>query len=128
MSLIQNGGLGHNWPAGAGTGGSYITANSIDYPHYLATYFFANNRRVDGDTPEDPGNGDDDDDNGNGDDFTCTETTSSTYAHVDAGRAYQSGGIAYAEGSGDDLGLWNTFNTVTLAETGEDFYQEGSCP
>ncbi|WP_249051820.1 PHB depolymerase family esterase [Cellulomonas fimi] len=53
VSLIQNTGLGHNWPAGAGTGGSYISADSIDYPAYLTDFFFDNNRRVDGDRPED---------------------------------------------------------------------------
>ncbi|KJL24279.1 Esterase PHB depolymerase [Microbacterium azadirachtae] len=47
VSVIQNTGLGHNWPAGSGSGGSYISANSIDYPSYLASFFFANNRRVD---------------------------------------------------------------------------------
>ncbi|MFV8836465.1 PHB depolymerase family esterase [Aquisalimonas sp. APHAB1-3] len=136
VSLIQNTGMGHNWPAGAGNGGSYITSNSIDYPHYLTTYLFANNRRID-DAPDDPGNGDDgngDDgngDDGNGDDdngFACTETTSSTYDHVEAGRAYQSGGTAYAQGSDDNLGLWNLFNEATLAETDEGYFEEGTCP
>ena len=42
-----NTGLGHNWPAGAGSGGSYISANSIDYPAYVTEFFFDNNRRVD---------------------------------------------------------------------------------
>ena len=47
VSVIQNTGLGHNWPAGAGSGGSYISANSIDYPAYVTEFFFDNNRRVD---------------------------------------------------------------------------------
>lgn len=47
VSVIQNTGLGHNWPAGAGAGGSYISANSIDYPAYVTDFFFDNNRRVD---------------------------------------------------------------------------------
>lgn len=46
-SVIQNTGLGHNWPAGAGSGGTYISANSIDYPAYVTKFFFDNNRRVD---------------------------------------------------------------------------------
>jgi poly(3-hydroxybutyrate) depolymerase len=47
VSLIQNSNLGHNWPAGGGSGGSYISTNSINYPAYLTDFFFANNRRVD---------------------------------------------------------------------------------
>jgi poly(3-hydroxybutyrate) depolymerase len=46
VSLIQNTGLGHNWPAGAAPGGTYVSANSIDYPAYVTGFFFANNRRV----------------------------------------------------------------------------------
>lgn len=47
VSLIQNTGMGHNWPAGGGPGGSYITTNSINYPAYLTGFLFENNRRVD---------------------------------------------------------------------------------
>lgn len=47
VSLIQNSGLGHNWPAGGGPGGSYISTNSINYPAYVTEFFFDNNRRVD---------------------------------------------------------------------------------
>ncbi|OIJ24216.1 extracellular catalytic domain type 1 short-chain-length polyhydroxyalkanoate depolymerase [Nocardioides luteus] len=55
VSLIQNTGMGHNWPAGGGPGGSYITTNSIDYPAYVTDFFFDNNRRVDRSTePTDP--------------------------------------------------------------------------
>lgn len=46
VSLIQNTGLGHNWPAGGGPGGSYISTDSIDYPAYVTKFFFDNNRRV----------------------------------------------------------------------------------
>lgn len=46
VSLIQNTGLGHNWPAGqGGNGGPFINKKSINYPHYLAEFFSANNRR-----------------------------------------------------------------------------------
>lgn len=55
VSLIQNTGMGHNWPAGGGPGGSYITTNSIDYPAYVTDFFFDNNRRVQrGTEPTDP--------------------------------------------------------------------------
>jgi poly(3-hydroxybutyrate) depolymerase len=55
VSLIQNTGMGHNWPAGGGPGGSYVTTNSIDYPAYVTDFFFDNNRRVErGTDPTDP--------------------------------------------------------------------------
>ncbi|TFD57297.1 PHB depolymerase family esterase [Cryobacterium suzukii] len=54
VSIIQNTGLGHNWPAGAAPGGSYISTNSINYPAYLASFFFQNNRRVTGTPAPDP--------------------------------------------------------------------------
>ncbi|WP_200926184.1 extracellular catalytic domain type 1 short-chain-length polyhydroxyalkanoate depolymerase [Sphaerimonospora mesophila] len=55
VSLIQNTGMGHNWPAGGGSGGAYITTNSIDYPAYVTGFFFENNRRVDRNAePSDP--------------------------------------------------------------------------
>ncbi|MDR7310191.1 poly(3-hydroxybutyrate) depolymerase [Nocardioides luteus] len=55
VSLIQNTGMGHNWPAGGGPGAAYVTTNSIDYPAYVTDFFFDNNRRVDRSTdPTDP--------------------------------------------------------------------------
>lgn len=54
VSLLTNTGLGHNWPAGGGPGGSYIKTASIDYPAYVTAFFFANNRRVEGDGPTSP--------------------------------------------------------------------------
>ena len=50
--------------------------------------------------------------------------TSSTYAHVVAGRAYQSGGYAYAVGSKQLLGLSNTFYTATLKESSPGYWQK----
>ncbi|MCA0900484.1 extracellular catalytic domain type 1 short-chain-length polyhydroxyalkanoate depolymerase [Microbulbifer agarilyticus] len=58
----------------------------------------------------------------------CTEYTASNYSHVTAGRATTSFGYTYALGSGDNLGLYNTFVTTTLAETGPDYYEQGNCP
>nr|WP_234544633.1 PHB depolymerase family esterase [Streptomyces shenzhenensis] len=48
--------------------------------------------------------------------------TASNYAHVAAGRAYQSGGYTYATGSGQSMGLYNTFITHTLKETASGYY------
>lgn len=54
--------------------------------------------------------------------------TASNYAHTTAGRAYQQGGYAYANGSGQNMGLWNTFVTTTLKQTGPNYYVIGTCP
>ncbi|WP_370317305.1 PHB depolymerase family esterase [Pseudoalteromonas sp.] len=60
--------------------------------------------------------------------YQCTETTSSNYAHVQANRATTNGSYAYAVGSGDNLGLYNTFYTSTLAQTSAGYYELGNCP
>jgi poly(3-hydroxybutyrate) depolymerase len=60
--------------------------------------------------------------------FTCTATTSSNYAHVQAGRAYASGGYALAKGSNQNMGLNNTFYSKTLAQTSAGYYIIGNCP
>jgi poly(3-hydroxybutyrate) depolymerase len=60
--------------------------------------------------------------------FTCSATTASNYAHVTAGRAYNSGGYALANGSHQNMGLNNTFYTTTLAQTSAAWYVIGTCP
>lgn len=60
--------------------------------------------------------------------FTCTETTSSNYNHVTAGRATTTGIYVYSVGSGEDMGLYNLYTTTTLAETSAGYYQIGNCP
>jgi poly(3-hydroxybutyrate) depolymerase len=57
---------------------------------------------------------------------TCT--TASNYAHVSAGRARLSLGIAYANGSNQNMGLWNIFIITTLKNTGPNYYVIGTCP
>ncbi|HEX6708253.1 MAG TPA: PHB depolymerase family esterase [Albitalea sp.] len=54
--------------------------------------------------------------------------TSSNYVHTTAGRAHQSGGYAYANGSNQNMGLWNTFVTTTLKRTATNYYVIGTCP
>jgi feruloyl esterase len=58
----------------------------------------------------------------------CTTTTTNNFNHVSAGRATTSGGLTFAVGSGDAMGLYNTFVTNTLAETSPGFYKVGNCP
>lgn len=69
---------------------------------------------------------------------TTTTTTTTTagacfkatnYAQVSAGRAYTSGGYAYANGSAQNLGLYNTFTTSKLRQTGTNYYViDSTCP
>ncbi len=54
--------------------------------------------------------------------------TASNHAHVSAGRAHVSGGYALANGSNQNMGLWNVFVTTTLKRTGTNYYVIGSCP
>ncbi|MER7456446.1 PHB depolymerase family esterase [Micromonospora sp. NPDC126480] len=54
---------------------------------------------------------------------TCV--TASNYAHVTAGRAYHSGGYAYANGSNQRMGLYNTFYSTTLKQTGPNYWVIG---
>jgi poly(3-hydroxybutyrate) depolymerase len=57
---------------------------------------------------------------------TCV--TASNYAHTMAGRATQRRGRAYANGSGQNMGLWSIFVVTTLKQTGVNFYVLGTCP
>lgn len=66
---------------------------------------------------------------------TTTTTTagacykSSNYAHVTAGRAYNSLGYAKANGSNQSMGLYNTFVTTKLRKTGTNYYViDNTCP
>ena len=39
-----------------------------------------------------------------------------------------SGGLTFANGSAQAMGLWNIFITTTLKMTGANYYVVGSCP
>jgi poly(3-hydroxybutyrate) depolymerase len=54
IRLIQNTGLGHNWPSGAGGSQSagFVNPNSVDYPEELASFFETYNRRTGGGAPD----------------------------------------------------------------------------
>ncbi|MEC4725160.1 PHB depolymerase family esterase [Shewanella sp. D64] len=60
--------------------------------------------------------------------FQCTESTTSNYAHVQAGRAITNGYYVFALGSGANMGLYNVFYSTTLAETNNSYFVIGSCP
>ncbi len=53
--------------------------------------------------------------------------TSSNSAHVLAGRAYNSWGVARALGSNQYMGYVNTFTITTLKKTGTYYYAVGTC-
>ena len=54
--------------------------------------------------------------------------TASNYAHTTAGRAYAYFGYTYANGSNQNMGLWNIYTITTLKQTGPNYYVIGSCP
>ena len=54
--------------------------------------------------------------------------TASNYDHTVAGRAHALYGYAYANGSNQNMGLWNTWVTTTLKQTGPNYYVIGTCP
>jgi poly(3-hydroxybutyrate) depolymerase len=54
--------------------------------------------------------------------------SASNYAHTSTGRAHQSLGLTYANGSNQSMGLWNVFVVTTLKQTGPNHYVIGTCP
>ncbi|WNF01000.1 PHB depolymerase family esterase [Streptomyces luomodiensis] len=56
--------------------------------------------------------------------------TAGNYAHVQAGRATTSAGYTYAKGSGQNMGLYNTFVTTTLKESPTGYFTvaNDTCP
>lgn len=55
---------------------------------------------------------------------TPTCVTATNYAHVQAGRARNQGGYALANGSNDNLGLYNTFYTSAVRQTSPGYWQK----
>lgn len=55
--------------------------------------------------------------------------TDNNYNQTVAGRAHQSLGLVYANGSNQAMGLWNVFTTHTLRRTGTNYYviADGQC-
>jgi len=111
-------GMGHGTPVDpgsaaeqCGTAGAYFL-DTICSTYHDAVYFGLNNG---GTTP------------------TTTPTTTpqpvcetaSNYAHTTAGRAYQSGGHAFALGSGQDMGLWNIYVITPLRQTRSSYWEIG---
>ncbi len=60
--------------------------------------------------------------------FTCTAATATNTAHVQAGRAYNSGIYAFAKGSHLIIGLDSSSHSSTLAQIAPGYYILGNCP
>ncbi|MGW4836809.1 extracellular catalytic domain type 1 short-chain-length polyhydroxyalkanoate depolymerase [Streptomyces globisporus] len=117
-------GIGHGTPVDPGNGaeqcGATGTQHFIDSicSSYWITRFFGLDGTTTPEPPVDPPT----------DPAACW--TANNYEHVRAGRATTTGGQVYAKGSGQLLGLYNTFVTHTLKESPAGHYvvADGSCP
>ncbi|GGS24308.1 feruloyl esterase [Streptomyces rubiginosohelvolus] len=117
-------GIGHGTPVDPGSGaeqcGATGTQHFIDSicSGYWITRFFGLDSTTTPEPPVDPPT----------EPAACW--TANNYEHVRAGRATTTGGQVYAKGSGQHLGLYNTFVTHTLKESPAGHYviADGSCP
>ncbi|MGW1599053.1 extracellular catalytic domain type 1 short-chain-length polyhydroxyalkanoate depolymerase [Streptomyces sp. NPDC002343] len=116
-------GIGHGTPVDPGTGGEQCGGTGAPYfldsicsSRWIARFF-----GLDTTDPGDPGPGDP---------GTAACWTASNYAHVQAGRATVGGGYTYAVGSGQNMGLSNTFVTHTLKESPTGYFTlaDSGCP
>ncbi|MZG03311.1 PHB depolymerase family esterase [Streptomyces sp. SID5614] len=117
-------GIGHGTPVDPGSGaeqcGATGTQHFIDSicSGYWITRFFGLDGTITPEPPVDPPT----------EPAACW--TANNFEHVRAGRATTTGGQVYAKGSGQHLGLYNTFVTHTLKESPAGHYvvADGSCP
>jgi poly(3-hydroxybutyrate) depolymerase len=136
-------GMSHAWPAGSGGsgGGTYVDYSHVNFPAYIVPWLMANNLRVAGGGTTTTTAGGTTTTTAGGTTTTTTATTTTTtapatcytasnYAHVSAGRAHSvmTTGHAAANGSNQDMGLYNTFQMTTLKKTGTNYYVIGTCP
>ncbi|HEX5597060.1 MAG TPA: PHB depolymerase family esterase [Micromonosporaceae bacterium] len=115
VRLYRIAGMGHGTPVDPGSGldqcgtaGAYFL-DTICSAYRDALFFGLAGEEEPGD-PGDP-------------DPVCV--TANNYTHVQAGRAYHSLGYAYARGSNQFMGLYNTFATTVLRQTGPDHWVVG---
>lgn len=141
ISLTRVFNVGHAWPAGSGQandaskGGVWIAQSGMNFSDYMLSWLMNSNVRASG---------------GGITSSTATTTTTTTtttattttttatagacynasnYSHVTAGRAHDSGGYAYANGSNQTMGLDNLFYTTKLRQTGSNYYViDSTCP
>ncbi|RJG02451.1 PHB depolymerase family esterase [Noviherbaspirillum sedimenti] len=142
--------MGHGTPVDPGTGasqcgtaGAYILDVNICSSYYIGQFFGI----IGGDTgtttttssTSSTSNTSTSSTNTSSSGATTTTTTTTTiagacfntsnYAHVTAGRAYNSAGYAKANGSNQNMGLNNTFYKSKLRQTGTNYYViDNTCP
>lgn len=123
VRLYRISGMGHGLPVDPGSAANQCGATAAYFLDYLCSaYHDAVFFGLSGSTPPSP---------------TPTSSptpsptaspvcvTASNYTHVQAGRAYHSGGYAYANGSNQRMGLYNTFATTTLKRTAPNYWVIG---
>ena len=98
VSLLSIQGLGHAWPAGGGSGGSFVAGQGLDYARYLAEFFGANNRRIDASSGGDGGT------TGDGDGDGDAGTTGDGDGDGDTGTTGDGDGDTGTTGDGDGDG------------------------
>lgn len=157
ISLIAVSGMAHAWPAGSGGsgGGTYVDYTHVNYPVWVTNWFFTNNMRVAsggtttttaatttttaaGTTTTTAAATTTTTAAATTTTTTATTTTTTTagacftannYAHVTAGRAYNSLGYAKANGSNQNMGLYSLAYTTKLRQTGPNYYViDTTCP
>ncbi len=127
VSLYRVPGLGHGTPVAPGSAENQCgTAGAYFLTSICSSYYIAQSWGLGGGTQPTPPT--------SAPTPTPTPTaqpcfTASNYAHTTAGRARQSGGSTFANGSNQAMGLWNTFTTHTLRQTGPNYYvlADGQC-
>ncbi|MEV6836583.1 PHB depolymerase family esterase [Streptomyces sp. NPDC051133] len=120
-------GIGHGTPVDPGTGTAQCGSTGAPYfpDSICSSYWIARFFGLDDTDPGDGGGG-----GGGGGGGTAACWTASNYAQVQAGRATTAGGLTYAKGSGQNMGLYNTFVTHTLKESPAGYYTvaDTGCP
>lgn len=105
-------GMGHGLPVQPGSGASQCGSTAAYFLNYICSaYYDAVFFGLVSSTEPPPPSGE------------CV--TASNYAHTQDGRAYQRFGYTYANGSNQNMGLWNTFITTTLKQTGPNYWVIG---
>ncbi|MES9524430.1 extracellular catalytic domain type 1 short-chain-length polyhydroxyalkanoate depolymerase [Streptomyces capoamus] len=125
-------GIGHGTPVDPGSGGEHCGSTGAPYfpdsicsSRWIARFFGLDTTAPGDPGPGDPGPGDPGPGGG-----TPACWTASNYAQVQAGRATAGGGSAYANGSHQNMGLYNTFVTHTLKESPTGYFTlaDSGCP
>ncbi|MWA05999.1 PHB depolymerase family esterase [Actinomadura sp. LD22] len=110
-------GMGHGLAVDPGSGADQCGSTGAYFLDTIcSTSYTAKFWGLDGSTGTDPG------DPGDPGGWTPQCFTATNYAQVTAGRAHTSGGYTYANGSNQNMGLYNVFVTHTLKETSENYY------